>query len=188
MLLRALFASLLLALPTAALATPVSIEIVPDDDGALSDPGTFSTIDGDCSTGLLSSCGGGYSGLSGTLQGDLAGDVLSGLSGDIHVEGLGTLYVSNGLLDLGGGLDSFLSTNFGTFHFGSFGWTGSSGFWAYGSNWGSYCNLWGCKRFWLRLQGQIDSDAPGTQVPEPSAALLFGLGALVVSQRVTRRR
>lgn len=166
---------LLLTLPIATLATPVSFDVLSDpelDTGHWGGGGI-----GDCAARWGCRA-------AGTLYGDLEGDVLSNLSGEIFIRGVGSVSVTDGMFDFGGTEDSWFSTDaLGGFDVGAILWN-EDGLRFQAQSWDPYCQSWGCKRLRLRFRGRT---VGGPSVPEPNAALLFGLGAVAVSRRVARR-
>jgi hypothetical protein len=178
---RLLLAALFSVLPLAASAVPIEIELV----GNTLESST-STISFDCAT--RSSCG---TQVLGTLSANLSGNLITGVHGNVLIDGLGSVGILDGAFDLTGKTSSYFTTSlFGSFYFSQMSWSnGYFSFW--GGNWSQGCtSVLGCKLLWLRLLGRIEPVPPSApaNVPEPSAALLFGAGAFIVSRRVSRRR
>jgi hypothetical protein len=182
--LRPLFAAALFALfplPFAASAVPIEIELV--GDTAVAAIASTSAFGAGCSS--RSNCG---TQVIGTLHANMDGDLITGVRGNVLINGLGSVDVLDGAFDFTGRTSSFFVTNlFGSFQFNQVSWnSGYFSFW--GGNWSNGCDsLLGCKLLWLRLRGHVEP-TPVANVPEPSAALLFGAGAFLVSRRVSRRR
>jgi hypothetical protein len=181
MLLRSLLLSLALGVgfPVATLAMPVTIDVytVPDFD-----TGHFGGADA-CTD--LFGCDAG-----GVLFADLDGSVLSNLHGDILVSGVGAMSVTDGTFDFSGVDDSwFVTSELGGFDIAAMSLEGSDlRFLAESQH--SHCGDFYCKRVLLRFGGHLGDGGAGDggpSLPEPSAALLFGLGAVAVSRRVSRR-
>jgi hypothetical protein len=175
---RLLLALLFSVLPLAASAVPIEIELIGDTLGS-----STSAFGVDCAT--RSTCG---TQVIGTLSANLDGNLITGVRGNVLIDGLGSVGVLDGAFDLTGRTSSYFVTGlFGSFYFSQMNWyDGYFSFW--GGNWTSGCtSYFGCKLLWLRLRGRIEETTPAN-VPEPSAALLFGAGALLVSRRVSRRR
>jgi len=155
---RSLVCALCILLPVAASAVPIEIELIGDTTA---------------------------SSTSGSLGVD--GDLITNVTGRARIDGLGSVEALDGGFDSSASTSSFLTTSlFGSFHFSQVSWY-SGYFSSWGGNWNG-CSSWlGCKLLWLRLQGHIQP-SPIEAIPEPSAALLFGAGAFLVSRRVSRRR
>ena len=159
-------------MPIAGAATPIVVEL----DGGSPDSTT--------GTSLATSGAAG-----GSLAGDLDGNMLTGLSGEI-VRDFGTLTVTGGSFDFSGTTNSWFSTD-ALGHFDVYQLIADAGrllIWAK-----SACTTegtWSCKSTWVRLSGVFEppDDKKDPAVPEPSAALLFGLGTVVVSSRISRKR
>lgn len=174
--LRCLAASLCALLPLGASAVPIEIELIGDTAAATATLSLGCTTRGGCGSPVI-----------GTLFADMHGSLLTGVRGDVRIDGMGSVSVLDGAFDLTGRTSSFFVTNlFGTFTFSQVSWSGGNfSFW--GGNWSDGCTSYlGCKLVWLRLRGRIEE--PGTEIPEPNSAPLFGAGAFLVSRRVARRR
>lgn len=134
--------------------------------------------------------------VSGVLHAEQHGLVLQGIQGELALGTGSVLTVSDGVIDLTGEEDefgSFLETDLGTFHFYNHSFAGpANGFDGeslrlWGNNWsnegigdpGGDHERWG-----LDLGGKVGS-AP---VPEPGAALAFGLGTVILRSGLRRRR
>jgi hypothetical protein len=172
--------SLLLLLPVAASAIPIEIELIGNaPESSTATLGADCTLRGTCGTQVI-----------GRLTADMSGNLITRVAGNVWIDGLGSVDVLDGRFDLYGKSGSFLTTSlFGSFNFGQVSW--SNGYFSFfGGNWtGGGCGDWvGCKLLWLRLRGRIEEVPPVRDIPEPSAALLFGAGAFIVSRQVSRRR
>jgi len=175
--------SLVLAAPAAAV--PVVLEMDSNENGFAFSfvhdaTGTCSVVnvEGDdvefCRTGSLKD-------LSGTLDADLTGAVLSNISGTLTVDGGPDMVVTDGTIDFGSSApDSFggtlVTSTHGTFHFLDRIWNGAAN-----SFDGTNLRLWGNN--WNTGNpgdpspfGRLGIDLGATVIPEPSTALLVGAG------------
>ncbi len=124
--------------------------------------------------------------LSGTLEGHLDEEGrLTDLSGTIHSD-QGTSWAATGFFDFtpGGVGGELLLEGFGTFEFENRAMSGP----ANGFENGELFAWGGMSRGGQFVRGIDIGGRVVPAVPEPSAALLFGLGALVIGGGVRRRR
>ena len=165
---RSLVCALCILLPVAASAVPIEIELIGDTTASSTSGslGVDCTSRGTCRTQVI-----------GTLSADMNRDLITSVTGN----------ALDGGFDFSASTSSFHITSlFGSFHFSQVNWY-SGYFSSWGGNWNG-CSSWlGCKLLWLSLRGDIQP-SPIEEIPEPSAALLFGAGAFLVSRRVSRRR
>ncbi|MGH0037513.1 MAG: hypothetical protein ACQGVK_20995 [Myxococcota bacterium] len=133
--------------------------------------------------------------MSGSLTGLRDGLRIEGITGDIALASGNTLSVTGGVFDFSGEsqeFDSYLETNYGTFHFWNHTFAGpANGFdgttlRAWGNNWANegLGNPGDGYKPWGMDIGAVVSEAP---VPEPGAAAVFGLGLLITRVGVRRR-
>lgn len=124
--------------------------------------------------------------MSGELIGDLKDGVLLNLEGEIHIGGVvNTTYQTSGYFDFtdGGAGGKLLLEGLGEFEFANTILAGPANSFD-GTNiyaWGGLHGNCGY-RYGMDLGGTVGP------VPEPSAALLFGMGTLVVGAHSRRRR
>ncbi|MFQ5697145.1 MAG: hypothetical protein ACE5IL_02540 [Myxococcota bacterium] len=189
-------AALAIGVPLPAGALPVAIDLSMGTNGSFG----FSDLHAATGSEILVNgnsyfASGTASMLTGTLFADLQGNVFSGIHGALRYSGAlgsGSLTVVGGSLDFGVAPDTMLGSlktlELGEFFYLNHTFAGTANSFdgqnlrLWGNNWNAITEIAGpTNRFGSDLGGRV------RPVPEPTAALVFGVGSLLVSGALRRR-